>query len=41
MMSSHYVRIEDVLNPSVGRDLDRMQMELVAARLSALNECFY
>jgi hypothetical protein len=39
--SSHYVPMRDLLNPAVGRDLDRAQIELVAARVSALNECFY
>jgi hypothetical protein len=39
--ASHYVPAGDLANPGVGRDLDRMQMELVAARVSALNECFY
>lgn len=38
---THYVRLEDLMNPGVGRDLDRTQIELVAARVSALNECFY
>jgi hypothetical protein len=38
---SHYVSLEDLANPKVGRDLDRLQIELVAARVSALNECFY
>lgn len=38
---SHYVPMSDLMNPEVGRDLDRAQMELVAARVSALNECFY
>ena len=38
---SHYLDMADLTNPGVGRDLDRMQMELVAARVSALNECFY
>ena len=37
----HYVPMEKLGDPSHGRDLDRMQMELVAARVSALNECFY
>ena len=41
MMRSHYVRIEDMVDPKAGRDLDRMQLELVASRVSALNECFY
>ena len=41
LTKSHYVALEDLTNPAVGRDLDRMQIELVAARVSALNECFY
>jgi hypothetical protein len=40
-MRSHYVGLADLGNPKVGRDLDRRQMELLAARVSALNECFY
>jgi hypothetical protein len=40
-MGSHYVRLVDLPNPKAGRDLDRRQMELLAARVSALNECFY
>lgn len=39
--ASHYVHVRDLQNPGVGKALDRMQMELVAARVSALNECFY
>jgi hypothetical protein len=38
---SHYVHLKDLGNPKLGRDLDRMQIEFVAARVSALNECFY
>jgi len=41
---SHYMSIDHVTDPSYsepGRALDRMQMELVASRVSALNECFY
>lgn len=38
---THYVDLADLQNPGVGRDLDRVQIELVAARVSALNECFY
>jgi hypothetical protein len=38
---SHYVPVEKIPDPSVRRALDRPQMELVAARVSALNECFY
>jgi hypothetical protein len=39
--NSHYVRVDQIADPTVSRDLSRPQMELVAARVSALNECFY
>lgn len=39
--ASHYVAVEKIPDPTVRRSLDRMQMELIAARVSALNECFY
>lgn len=38
---SHYLPLADVGNPRKGRAIDRMQIELVAARVSAINECFY
>jgi alkylhydroperoxidase family enzyme len=38
---AHYVAMQDLANPSARRNLDRLQIELVAARVSALNECFY
>jgi len=38
---THYVPVAQISDPSVRRALDRPQMELVAARVSALNECFY
>jgi hypothetical protein len=38
---SHYVPLADLGNPRKGRAIDRMQIELVAARVSAINECFY
>jgi len=38
---SHYLDLADLADPKVRRDLDRLQIELVAARVSALNECFY
>ena len=38
---SHYLPLADLGNPRKGRAIDRMQIELVAARVSALNECFY
>ena len=40
--AAHYLPIEHVPDPTFRRGvLDRMQMELVAARVSALNQCFY
>ena len=39
---AHYVPKGKLSDASYdGRELDRLQMELVAARVSALNECFY
>ncbi len=41
---SHYMSIDRVADPSYaepGRALDRTQIELVAARVYAVNECFY
>jgi hypothetical protein len=38
---THYMSMAQIPDPTVRRDLDRMQIELVAARVSALNECFY
>lgn len=39
---SHYMPMPDIANPAAGgRAIDRLQMELVAARVSSLNECFY
>lgn len=40
----HYMHLDHVTDPGYsqpGRVLDRMQMELIAARVSAINECFY
>lgn len=40
----HYMGLDHVRDPTYvqpGRALDRLQTELVAARVSALNECFY
>jgi hypothetical protein len=36
-----YLRFEEMSDPYVVRGLTRPQMELVAARTSAVNECFY
>ncbi len=40
----HYMALENVADPryqTPGRALDRLQMELVASRVSSLNDCFY
>lgn len=37
----HYVPSDRVTDPTASRTLSRPQMELVAGRVSALNECFY
>jgi alkylhydroperoxidase family enzyme len=40
----HYMALDHVTDPRYaepGRALDRLQTELVAARVSAINECFY
>lgn len=39
--TAHYLGPEDMPRFDRGRTLDRSQLELVAARVSALNECFY
>ncbi len=36
-----YLTFEEMSDPNPGKDLTRPQMELVAARTSANNECFY
>jgi hypothetical protein len=41
LTQSHYLGLADMGDPKKGRAIDRMQIELVAARVSALNECFY
>jgi hypothetical protein len=39
--AAHYVPLGGLMDLDLERDLDRFQIELVAARVSALNECFY
>jgi alkylhydroperoxidase family enzyme len=39
--AAHYLPVKDIADPTARRSLDRPQMELVAARVSALNQCFY
>ena len=42
LSGAHYLAMEDVPNPSSNMPaLERPQVELVAGRVSALNECFY
>jgi hypothetical protein len=38
---AHYLPLAQIPDPTARRTLDRAQMELVAARVSALNQCFY
>lgn len=39
--ASHYLPLARMNDPQAARAIDRLQIELVAARVSALNECFY
>jgi hypothetical protein len=42
--ASHYLQIDKVRDPNYeppGRALDRMQLELVASKVSVMNDCFY
>lgn len=39
--AAHYLPVEQVVNPAARRVLSRPQIELVAGRVSAMNECFY
>ena len=44
LSDSHYMSIDHVGDPGyseANRAIDRLQMELVASRVSAINECFY
>lgn len=41
LSDAHYLSISSLMDTTLRRALDRMQMELVAARVSAVNECFY
>lgn len=44
LSAAHYMQLDHVGDPTYSepdRALDRLQMELVAARVSAINECFY
>jgi alkylhydroperoxidase family enzyme len=41
LSAAHYLSPEQVIDLRARRALDRAQIELVAGRVSALNECFY
>jgi hypothetical protein len=41
LSAAHYLAIENMQSMETNRALDRAQMELLAGRVSALNECFY
>ncbi|MDG2304257.1 MAG: hypothetical protein P8R42_06295 [Candidatus Binatia bacterium] len=39
--NAHYFEMDTMMDPLAKRHLDQMGVELVASRVSALNECFY
>lgn len=43
LSSAHYLEMADVANPAAsgGRAISRAQIELLAGRVSAINDCFY
>ena len=41
LSAAHYLTPQEMMDLTKGRAIDRRQMELVAGRVSALNECFY
>jgi alkylhydroperoxidase family enzyme len=41
LSAAHYLPERQMTDLGAGRALDRAQMELIAGRVSALNECFY
>ncbi len=41
LSAAQYLPLEQLMNLRAGRSLRRMQIELIAGRVSALNECFY
>ncbi len=41
LSSAHYMGFAEIPDFTVRRELDRMQIELIAARVSSMNECFY
>lgn len=41
LAQSEYLSFDDLVNFTAQRSLDRRQTELIATRVSALNECFY
>ncbi|MBW1685709.1 MAG: hypothetical protein JRS35_11705 [Deltaproteobacteria bacterium] len=41
LSASHYLPAKNVIKLRQGRAIDRMQIEFIAGRVSALNECFY
>jgi hypothetical protein len=41
LSAAHYLPFDKMMDLRVGRTLDRAQIELIAGRVSALNECFY
>ena len=41
LLNAYYIPIGELPNVAIGRSISRSQIELLAGRVSALNECFY
>lgn len=41
LSAAHYFSLDDLMDVTKGRAISRPQIELIAARVSALNQCFY
>ena len=41
LAGAQYLSTEEMMSMQTDRALDRAQIELIAGRVSALNECFY
>jgi hypothetical protein len=41
LSAAHYLAMDEMIDLDKGRSIDRRQVELIAGRVSALNECFY
>jgi hypothetical protein len=41
LSNAHYMPFSELMRMTSNRSIDRGQVELIAGRVSALNECFY